>query len=140
MPLLLYNKVFLVKKQCLVVCVNMSKCLIYAFNILYMYVSDKNTAHTHLSFLPLRLYFFLISLFLPLSLHPSCLQLFSCQHHVWKVSPWVSLGLVNLSVAAWLKGRLLAQEGQGRRCSHGAFFLTVDLWLLFQARPLKRVD
>lgn len=53
---------------------------------------------------------------------PPIFRLFSCQYHVWKVSPWVSLGLVNLSAAAWLKGRLLAQEGQEHRRSHGAFF------------------
>lgn len=68
---------------------------------------------------------FLIPLFLPASLHPSRLQLFSCQYHVWKVSPRVSLGLVNLSAAARLKGRLLAQEGQEHLRSHGAFF---SLW------------
>lgn len=59
------------------------------------------------------------------SLHPSRLRLFSCQYHVWKVSLRVSLGLVNLSAAARLKGRLLAREGQEHLCSHGAFF---SLW------------
>lgn len=59
------------------------------------------------------------------SLHPSHLRLFSCQYHVWKVSPRVSLGLVNLSAAARLKGRLLAREGQQHLRSHGAFF---SLW------------
>lgn len=59
------------------------------------------------------------------SLHPSRLRLFSCQYRVWKVSPRVSVGLVNLSAAARLKGRLLAREGQEHLRSHGAFF---SLW------------
>lgn len=59
------------------------------------------------------------------TLPPSSLRLFSCQYRVWKVSLRVSLGLVNLSAAARLKGRLLAREGQEHLRSHGAFF---SLW------------
>lgn len=59
----------------------------------------------------------LISLFLPASLYPSCLQLFSCQYHVWKVSPQVGLGLVNLSVAEQLKGGYLLRRVRSI-CTH----------------------
>lgn len=96
------------------------------FKIIRLLFADKKyTVHVLLLFFLCGLS--LIPLFLPASLHPSRLQLFSCQYHVWKVSPRVSLGLVNLSAAARLKGRLLAQEGQEHLRSHGAFF---SLWTL----------
>lgn len=91
------------------------------FYILH-YSLTGNTAYTYLTSLPPSCSFFSShSSSLPPSIPPVS-RLFSCQYHVWKVSPWVSLGLVNLSAAAWLKGRLLAQEGQEHQCSHGAFF------------------